>query len=52
MISPQRAPVRPRVILPETNDTIPLEDLVREFQGRLGEALAIIGGAGSGKTTE
>ncbi len=51
MISPERAPVRPRVILPETNDTIPLEDLVREFQGRLGEALAIVGGVGSGKTT-
>ena len=51
MISPERAPVRPRVILPETGDTIPLEDVVLEFQGRLGEALAIIGGAGSGKTT-
>ncbi len=39
------------MILPETHDTIPLEDLVREFQGRLGEALAIVGGVGSGKTT-
>ena len=39
------------MILPETNDTIPLEDLLREFQGRLGEALAIVGGVGSGKTT-
>lgn len=51
MINPERAPVRPRVILPETNDTIPLEDLLQEFQGRLGDALAIVGGVGSGKTT-
>jgi len=34
MISPERSSVRPRVILPETNDTIPLEDLLQEFQGR------------------
>ena len=50
MISPERAPVRPRVILPETNDAIPLEELLSEFQGRRGESLAIVGRAGSGKT--
>ena len=50
MIQPALAPVRPRVILPETNDTIPLDELLVEFHGRLCEGLAIVGGFGAGKS--
>jgi uncharacterized protein YjbI with pentapeptide repeats len=34
MIEPQRAPVRPRVICPESGEELPLEDLVRSFLER------------------
>jgi uncharacterized protein YjbI with pentapeptide repeats len=34
MIEPQRAPVRPRVICPDSGDELPLEDLVRSFLER------------------
>jgi uncharacterized protein YjbI with pentapeptide repeats/energy-coupling factor transporter ATP-binding protein EcfA2 len=51
MIQPQRAPVTPRVLSPDTGDVIPLEEailaLVVESQG----VIEIVGGPGSGKTT-
>ena len=50
MIVPARAAVRPRVVLPETGDTIPLDDLLSDFGGRPGEGLAIVGAIGSGKS--
>ena len=50
MIVPARAPVRPRVILPEGNGTILLEDVVADIQGRSGAVLIIVGGIGWGKT--
>ena len=50
MIIPARAAVRPRVVLPETGDTIPLDDLLSDFRGRPGEGLAIVGGIGAGKS--
>jgi uncharacterized protein YjbI with pentapeptide repeats len=34
MIEPQRAPVRPRVICPESGEELPLEDVVRSFLER------------------
>ena len=50
-IHPLRAPVRPRVISPETGDAIPLEDVLLESQGKTARAIEIVGGLGSGKTT-
>jgi uncharacterized protein YjbI with pentapeptide repeats len=48
MVVPQRAPVRPRVISPETGDAILLEDLV--LAAEVGRAIEIAGDPGSGKT--
>ncbi len=52
MPSPVPAPVRPRIISPETGVNLPLEDEVRLWleQGRSG-VWRLIGGPGSGKTT-
>ncbi|MGA2257919.1 MAG: pentapeptide repeat-containing protein [Thermoguttaceae bacterium] len=47
MIQPDRAPVKPRVISPETGDVIPLEDIFLESGG----VIEIVGGLGAGKTT-
>jgi uncharacterized protein YjbI with pentapeptide repeats len=52
MISPQRALVRPRVLLPESGDSVRLEDEIRQLlatQG--GGVVALLGPEGSGKTT-
>ena len=50
MIIPARAPVRPRVILPEGDGTILLEDVVSDFAGGGEEVLVIAGGIGWGKS--
>jgi len=50
MIHPKRAPVRPRVILPETEDTVPLETIFLEEAPPTG-AVELIGDRGSGKST-
>src|SRR6266446_5667735 len=52
MIEPKLAPVKPRVISPQTGEVIPLEDVIRElldsgFRGQIW----IVGPAGTGKTT-
>lgn len=51
MIQADRAPVKPRVISPETGDAIPLEDLLVDAIGASGGIIEIVGGHGSGKTT-
>ena len=51
MIHVDRAPVKPRVISPETGDAIPLEDLVLDIARGPGVVIEIVGGHGSGKTT-
>lgn len=51
MILPQRAPVVPRVIVPETGTVLPLEDEVRRIMQTADVgAIGIVGGPGSGKT--
>ena len=49
-IHPIRAPVRPRVIHPETGDAIPLDDVLLEVQGRSVRTIEILGDPGSGKS--
>jgi ABC-type glutathione transport system ATPase component len=51
MVEPLRAAVRPRVISPETGDTVLLEDEVAEWLEGGSKTLGIVGGPGSGKTT-
>ncbi len=51
MIQPQRAPVTPRVLCPETGDAIPLEEAMPPPGQRSRGAIEIVGGPGSGKTT-
>ncbi|MGO9110875.1 MAG: pentapeptide repeat-containing protein [Thermoguttaceae bacterium] len=51
MIHPDRAPVKPRVISPETGDAIPLEDILLEVGRESGAVIEIVGRLGSGKTT-
>ena len=51
-MSPLRAPVRPRVVAPETGDVLPLEDIVEAWLG--GEepgVICILGEHGSGRST-
>ncbi len=52
MIFPRRAPVRPRVLSPATNETVLLEDLIGScVEQRPYHAVEIMGGPRSGKTT-
>ena len=52
MISPRRAPVRPRVVLSETRETVLLEDLVDSLDGQERHGpVEILGGPRTGKTT-
>jgi uncharacterized protein YjbI with pentapeptide repeats len=51
MFHPDRAPVKPRVISPETGDAIPLEDILPDLGKEPGAVIEIVGGLGSGKTT-
>jgi uncharacterized protein YjbI with pentapeptide repeats len=51
MIQPVRAPVRPRVVSPETCDAIPLDEVLADFRAGATGAIEIVGGCGSGKTT-
>ncbi|HWB10393.1 MAG TPA: pentapeptide repeat-containing protein [Pirellulales bacterium] len=50
MVEPARAAVRPRVVSPETGDSVLLEDEVSEWLKGPSETLKIVGGTGSGKT--
>jgi uncharacterized protein YjbI with pentapeptide repeats/energy-coupling factor transporter ATP-binding protein EcfA2 len=52
MMSPQRALVRPRVLSPESGDSVLLEDEIQQFLEAEGEGVvALLGQEGSGKTT-
>jgi uncharacterized protein YjbI with pentapeptide repeats/energy-coupling factor transporter ATP-binding protein EcfA2 len=51
MIQADRAPVKPRVISPETGDAIPLEDIFLDCACGPKRIIEIVGGHGSGKTT-
>jgi uncharacterized protein YjbI with pentapeptide repeats len=51
MIEPLRAAVRPRVVSPETGDSVLLEDEVAEWLEGQSRTLEIVGDAGSGRTT-
>jgi energy-coupling factor transporter ATP-binding protein EcfA2 len=52
MLPATRAPVRPRVLLPESTTALPLEDEVRSLlERRRGGLVQVLGGPGSGKTT-
>lgn len=52
MISPCRAPVRPRVVLAGTNEAILLEELVESLEGKADRGpVEIVGGPRAGKTT-
>jgi uncharacterized protein YjbI with pentapeptide repeats len=52
MFQPQRAPVRPRVLCPQSGEALPLEDEVRALiEARARGLIQITGPAGSGKTT-
>jgi len=51
MIEPQRAPVTPRVLHPDTGDAMPLEEAIPLLEGMPRGAVEIVGGPGSGKTT-
>ncbi|MBW3595778.1 MAG: pentapeptide repeat-containing protein [Planctomycetes bacterium] len=50
MITPRRAPVRPRVLAPETHETVLLEDLVALCLEDTRQAIEIVGGPRSGKS--
>jgi uncharacterized protein YjbI with pentapeptide repeats len=50
MIAPDRAPVKPRGISPETGDAIPLEDILLDALLGSARTIKIVGGPGSGKT--
>jgi len=51
MIQADRAPVKSRVISPETGDAIPLENLWAEIASESGRIVEIVGRHRSGKTT-
>jgi uncharacterized protein YjbI with pentapeptide repeats len=52
MFQPQRAPVRPRVLCPQSGEALPLEDEVRALiEARARGVVQITGPTGSGKTT-
>ena len=51
MIQPSRAPVSPRVISPEINQAVPLEDVWLDARRSSARAVEIVGGIGAGKTT-
>jgi uncharacterized protein YjbI with pentapeptide repeats len=52
MISPQPAPVKPRVVSPDTGEAVPLEDeILSLLQVRKEGMVRVMGPAGSGKTT-
>jgi uncharacterized protein YjbI with pentapeptide repeats len=52
MFPSTRAPVRPRVLLPQSTVALPLEDEVRSLlERRRGGLVQVLGGPGSGKTT-
>lgn len=51
MLTPLRAPVRPRVISPEIDDSIPLEEVCAASLRGSVRAIEIVGGIGAGKTT-
>lgn len=52
MISPRRAPVRPRVVLAATNESVLLEQVISDCLEQSGcDVLELVGGARSGKTT-
>ncbi len=51
-MSPLRAPVRPRVVAPETGDVLPLEDIVEAcLAGDEPGVICIVGEHGSGRST-
>ena len=52
MIAPHKAPVRPRVLSPQTGDSLLLEEVIRDLVARRNRgAVCITGPVGSGKTT-
>lgn len=51
MIRPERAPVAPRVVSPETGEIVPLDEGFLSDERRAGGAVEIVGGPGAGKTT-
>jgi uncharacterized protein YjbI with pentapeptide repeats len=51
MVLPARAPVKPRVISPETGDVILVEDILPQVARELNWIIQIVGPHGSGKTT-
>jgi uncharacterized protein YjbI with pentapeptide repeats len=52
MLYPQRAPVRPRVLCPQSGEALPLEEEVRALlEARARGLIQITGPSGSGKTT-
>ena len=52
MIHPLQAPVRPRVVSPETGDAVPLDEVIQSLASqRTIAAVQLVGDARSGKTT-
>ena len=51
MIRPEKAPVRPRVYVRDSSETVALEDVVPLLRGRSSAAVAIVGPCGAGKST-
>jgi uncharacterized protein YjbI with pentapeptide repeats len=51
MIQADRAPVKPRVISPETGDAIPLDEIFLDVDCKPKRIIEIVGGVGAGKTT-
>src|SRR5262245_35485796 len=52
MIAPRRAPVRPRVLMPQTGDSLPLDEVLQDlFATSALRRIQITGPAGCGKTT-
>ena len=51
MIEPQRAAVTPRVIWPDTGDTVPIDEVFHRMDCSPAGAIEIVGSAGSGKST-
>jgi uncharacterized protein YjbI with pentapeptide repeats len=52
MITPQKATVRPRVVLPHSGETVLLESAIEDLLAQSNYArIQVLGGAGAGKTT-
>jgi uncharacterized protein YjbI with pentapeptide repeats len=52
MVSPKRAPVKPRVVSRETNETVLLEDVIESYLARkCAGVIELTGRPGAGKTT-